>query len=317
MPDLTPERVLSERMSALKRAAELIRTAGRSGGRIILCGESADHYPVAHLLSENGRRRSTPAMRFLDGDPDSIGERDVLVAIAGGYDPDDVFAAFHRAEAVGAARILLTGPDSRGPLMELASVSFPITLTAEPPVGQALSVLWNALLNRADAEPDDVRRPGEQAVALSELLAWREGWRTRGRTVVWTNGCFDVVHAGHLRLLAMARALGDLLVVGVNSDESVRRLKGPERPYVTLADRVAVLRGMGAVDHVVVMSEDTPCADIDALRPDICVKDDTYAFLPLPEWALVESYGGRMELLPRVDGLSTTTLAEQMRTAHV
>lgn len=131
--------------------------------------------------------------------------------------------------------------------------------------------------------------------------------------MVWTNGCFDLLHAGHVYLLETARALGDVLIVGINSDESIRRLKGTTRPFVGLAGRSAVLRAMRAVDHVITLREDTPCPEIAELRPDICVKDDTYAVLPLPERKIVESYGGRMHLVPRLTGLSTTDIAERVR----
>lgn len=133
--------------------------------------------------------------------------------------------------------------------------------------------------------------------------------------VVWTNGCFDLLHAGHVLFLQAARSLGDVLVVGVNSDESVRRLKGSDRPFQEFASRVTLLKSIRYVDHVVAMSEDTPCIEIGELRPDVCCKDDSYSSLPLPERALVESYGGRMVLLPRVGGWSSTAIAERVRSS--
>src|ERR1044072_2850274 len=105
----------------------------------------------------------------------------------------------------------------------------------------------------------------------------RDGWRAAGRTVVWTNGCFDLFHAGHALFLEAARALGDVLVVGLNSDASVRRLKGPQRPFLDFASRATVLRAMRAVDHVVALREDVPSPEIAELEPDVCCKDDDYA----------------------------------------
>src|SRR5271165_6836875 len=102
-----------------------------------------------------------------------------------------------------------------------------------------------------------------------ELLRARERARAEARTVVWTNGCFDLLHVGHLRSLQAARALGDLLVVGVNSDASIRRLKGPQRPLVPLAERVELLCGLACVDHVIPFDELTPEAALARLQPDV------------------------------------------------
>ena len=124
--------------------------------------------------------------------------------------------------------------------------------------------------------------------------------------VAWTNGCFDLLHAGHVALLKLARSEADLLVVGVNSDESVARLKGPTRPVCQLADRVAILDELQCVDVVLVLGSDVPTPEIARLRPDVCFKDDSYASLPMPERATVEGYGGTVRLVPRVGQLSTT-----------
>jgi len=150
------------------------------------------------------------------------------------------------------------------------------------------------------------------ATSFQRLLEARTTWRQDGATVVWTNGCFDILHPGHIRFLTQARALGDLLVVGINDDVSVRRLKGASRPFVPLIGRITMLTGLRAVDHVVVLSGDTPTREVEALRPDVCCKDCEYAVLPLPEREVVEGYGGRMVLLPRDTAWSTTSLAGQV-----
>lgn len=135
-----------------------------------------------------------------------------------------------------------------------------------------------------------------------------------GRQLVFTNGVFDLLHAGHVRYLAEARALGDVLIVGVNSDASVRRLnKGPERPLNSAEDRVAVLEALRAVDGAVVFDEDTPIELIQLLRPDVHVKGGDYTKEQLPETAIVEAYGGRVEILPYLDGRSTTDLVRRLR----
>jgi rfaE bifunctional protein nucleotidyltransferase chain/domain len=131
-----------------------------------------------------------------------------------------------------------------------------------------------------------------------------------GRRVVATGGCFDVLHAGHVRLLEAARRLGDELVVCLNGDLSVRRLKGPHRPINRVDDRAAVLRGLGCVDDVVVFEEDTPCATLRRIRPALFVKGGDYAGQPLPERDVLAEWGGRIVLVPVVPGRSTTRILQ-------
>jgi rfaE bifunctional protein nucleotidyltransferase chain/domain len=146
----------------------------------------------------------------------------------------------------------------------------------------------------------------ERAVSLIAAV------RASGGTVVATGGCFDLLHAGHVATLRAARALGDCLVVCLNSDDSVRRLKGPERPLVRLADRVAVLEALGCVDVVVPFDERTPEAVLRRLRPDVFAKGGDYALAELPEAALLESWGGQAVILPYLEGRSTTQLMKEV-----
>ncbi|GAA1156977.1 hypothetical protein GCM10009606_38700 [Nocardioides aquiterrae] len=132
--------------------------------------------------------------------------------------------------------------------------------------------------------------------------------RSAGGTVVATGGCFDLLHAGHVATLRAARALGDCLVVCLNSDASVRRLKGDTRPLVPQADRARVLEALEPVDAVVVFDEDTPLAAIRGLRPDVWAKGGDYAGSDLPEAALLDEWGGQAVVLPYLDGRSTTAL---------
>ena len=137
---------------------------------------------------------------------------------------------------------------------------------------------------------------------------------SRGRRLVFTNGVFDLLHAGHVRYLAEARALGDLLLVGVNSDASVRTLgKGPDRPVNPQEDRVAVLEALRAVDGAVVFDESTPLALIEVLRPRVHVKGGDYDAETLPETPLVRGYGGEVVILPLLAGRSTTGLLARAR----
>jgi rfaE bifunctional protein nucleotidyltransferase chain/domain len=135
--------------------------------------------------------------------------------------------------------------------------------------------------------------------------------RARGGTVVATGGCFDLLHAGHVRMLEAARAQGDCLVVLLNSDASVRRLTGEDRPLVPETDRAAVLQALAAVDGVLVFEEDEPSRALERLRPHVWVKGGDYAIADLPEAEALASWGGRIVLVPYVAGRSTTRLIEE------
>jgi rfaE bifunctional protein nucleotidyltransferase chain/domain len=137
--------------------------------------------------------------------------------------------------------------------------------------------------------------------------------RAAGGTVVATGGCFDLLHAGHVATLRAARGLGDCLVVCINSDDSVRRLKGPSRPLVGAPDRARVLEALEFVDAVVVFEEDTPAEVLDRLRPDVWAKGGDYAGADLPEAAVLRSWGGQAVVLPYLDGHSTTALVARSR----
>lgn len=143
---------------------------------------------------------------------------------------------------------------------------------------------------------------------LDEALKLREG-----RRLVFSNGVFDILHAGHVGYLRQARSLGDLLIVGVNADDSVRRLgKGANRPVNTLADRIAVLEALRSVDAAVAFEEDTPESLISILRPEVHVKGGDYRAEELPETAIVESYGGQVVILPFLDGRSTSGILKRL-----
>lgn len=137
--------------------------------------------------------------------------------------------------------------------------------------------------------------------------------RAAGGTVVATGGCFDLLHPGHVATLRAARGLGDCLVVCINSDDSVRRLKGPSRPLNSAPDRARVLEALEFVDAVVVFDEDTPAEIIDRLRPDVWAKGGDYAGADLPEAAVLRTWGGQAVVLPYLDGHSTTALVERSR----
>ncbi|MHC4883566.1 MAG: D-glycero-beta-D-manno-heptose 1-phosphate adenylyltransferase [Planctomycetota bacterium] len=148
--------------------------------------------------------------------------------------------------------------------------------------------------------------------ALQEVVRKRQA---RGEVVVWTNGCFDILHAGHVLLLEQARAFGDCLVVGLNADASVRRLKGPDRPINPARYRGRVLAALRCVDYVVVFRGNSPLRVIERLKPNIYAKGGDYTVdtVNQAERRLVEGYGGRVRTVGEIKGLSTTSLIERSR----
>jgi rfaE bifunctional protein nucleotidyltransferase chain/domain/rfaE bifunctional protein kinase chain/domain len=221
-----------------------------------------------------------PAPPVSNGDPCGAGDcfaATVAACLAGGALPSEAVA-----EAVAAASGFVGGDRSLG----------------RRPGAVDLRDGGNA----ATAPPDDFGRHADDVVRAV---------RARGGTVVATGGCFDLLHAGHVRMLQAARALGDCLVVCLNSDASVRRIKGPDRPLVSETDRAGVLLALGAVDAVAVFDEDTPAAVLDRLRPDVFAKGGDYSLESLPEAALVARWGGQTVILPYVEGRSTTRILEE------
>jgi rfaE bifunctional protein nucleotidyltransferase chain/domain/rfaE bifunctional protein kinase chain/domain len=154
-------------------------------------------------------------------------------------------------------------------------------------------------------------RPSAAATSAPDAFALVAATRAAGGTVVATGGCFDLLHAGHVRLLSAARALGDCLVVCLNSDASARRLKGEGRPLVAEVERADVLAALACVDAVAVFDEDTPTALLERLRPDVWVKGGDYAASELPEAEALARWGGRVVLVPHHAGHSTTRLIEE------
>jgi len=140
-----------------------------------------------------------------------------------------------------------------------------------------------------------------------------EDLKKQGKQVVFTNGCFDILHVGHMTYLEEAKEFGDYLFVGVNSDESVKRLKGPTRPINTEIDRAELLAGLKAVDYTVIFTEDTPVELIGELKPSIHVKGGDYKKEDLPETKVVESYGGRVEIVSLVEGKSTSNVVKKIQ----
>ncbi|MEN8150495.1 MAG: D-glycero-beta-D-manno-heptose 1-phosphate adenylyltransferase [Planctomycetota bacterium] len=156
-------------------------------------------------------------------------------------------------------------------------------------------------------------RAGRKRLPLEDLVEVLEARRQRGEKIVFTNGCFDLLHSGHIRLLTTARTEGDALVVGLNSDASIRRLKGDDRPVREEADRVQVLSELESVDHIIVFDGDTPLPEIETIRPDVLVKGEDWRDKGVVGREVVEANGGRVYLVPLIPGLSSTRLIEKMK----
>jgi len=158
----------------------------------------------------------------------------------------------------------------------------------------------------------DEQGPSESVYGLDELLILIDDWRTREQRIVFTNGCFDIVHAGHVSLLHKAAREGDQLVVGINTDSSVRTLKGDTKPINGEMDRAYIIAALAAVDAVILFNEETPLKLIKALRPDVLVKGADYSKDQVVGAAEVESHGGRVVLVPLVEGKSTSGLVRKI-----
>jgi rfaE bifunctional protein nucleotidyltransferase chain/domain len=154
----------------------------------------------------------------------------------------------------------------------------------------------------------------DKIIAWDKLPAWREAMRASGKKLVVTNGCFDILHLGHVSYLESARNLGDALVVGINGDAGTRQLKGPGRPVNSESDRAAVLAALASVDGICVFADKTAIKFLSAARPDIYVKGGDYTLdtLNQEERRVVESAGGKIVILPSVPGKSTTALLEKI-----
>ena len=327
--------------AAVERAAAVLADAFARGGKVLLFGNGGSAADAQHVAAElvgrfEQERRALPALALttdtsaLTAIANDFGfERvfvrqveahgrpgDVAVAISTSGGSPNVLAAVEAARAAGLATIGLCGR-AGCPLCRAVDVAIVAPAGSTAAVQEAHLVVEHELCRAVErlvlaSAPE----PPGSVVTLDRLAELRDGWRTAGRTVVWTNGVFDVLHVGHVDSLEAAGALGDVLVVGLNSDASTHRLKGDGRPLVPEAERARLLAALRPVDYVVVFDEDTPEAALDRLRPDVHCKGADYAppdGKPVPERALVESYGGRVEFLPLVPRRSTTGLLESIR----
>lgn len=150
-----------------------------------------------------------------------------------------------------------------------------------------------------------------QVIKLDKLLKTVQELKSRNQIIVTTNGCFDIIHVGHVRYLSQAKALGDVLIIALNTDESVKKLKGPTRPLNHEQDRAEVLSSLNMVDYVVLFNEETPSELLSRIKPDIHVKGGDYDIDTLPEAKIIQDAGGKIVFIPFVEGKSTTKIIKK------
>jgi len=206
---------------------------------------------------------------------------------------DTFAAAFTLALAAGAETTIAA---------EIASAGAAVVVNKE---GTA-ACLQHELLARVSYD-------GKYIADMSRLVLTLDACRRQGRRIVFTNGCFDILHRGHITYLNRAKNPGDILVVGVNSDSSVQRLKGPDRPINTLEDRIKVLSALSCVDYLTAFDGDTASDLVRVLRPDVFVKGGDYTKDRLPEAPVVEELGGVVRIVPLLDNRSTTRIIERIK----
>jgi phosphoheptose isomerase len=243
---------------------------------------------------------------------------DAVVAISTSGRSLNVLQAVGASRAAGATTIALTGGDG-GELAKVCDIAIVVPSSSTPQIQEVhvtiLHILSELIESSLFAE-GPLKDPPKGVVAWSDLLRLRAKWMRQQRIVAWTNGCFDILHVGHLHCLEQAKRFGDILVVGVNTDAAVRELKGPGRPVFPVDERMRLLAGLVTIDYVVEFGGVTPEAALLELKPDVDVKGEDYAppsGKPMPERRVIESYGGRIEFIPLLPGLSTTAAIESLQ----
>lgn len=174
------------------------------------------------------------------------------------------------------------------------------------------ATLSSAEFMEAFQEREGDTRP-EKVITHEEASRIATQYRNAGRSVVFTNGCFDLLHAGHVTLLQHARDQGDILFLGLNADASIKRLKGPDRPVQNEQDRASIMSGLGCINYIVLFEEDTPIKLIEAIRPDVIVKGGDYRPDEVVGADVVKAHGGRVEIVPLLEGRSTTRIIERSK----
>jgi D-beta-D-heptose 7-phosphate kinase / D-beta-D-heptose 1-phosphate adenosyltransferase len=205
--------------------------------------------------------------------------------------------------AIAVLALALAGGVPLGEAAELANAAAGVAVCQVGAVAVSAASIRDALASH----------PEGKLLSRHDLAARAATWRSQGKRIVFTNGCFDLLHAGHLALLGHAAQLGDVLVLAINSDASVRRLKGPDRPLVPQGERAALLAALASVDAVTIFDEDTPLETLQVVRPNVLVKGGDYQPKEVVGRELVEAGGGRIEIVPLTPERSTSSLVERIR----
>lgn len=330
-------------LAALLQATTLIATSLERGGKLFLFGNGGSAADAQHIAAELVGRLTidrrpiaalalttdTSALTAIGNDFGyewiferqlrALGTRgDTVIAITTSGKSQSVLRGAAAARELGLGVVGFTGRDGTH-FAQQCDVAF-VAPTRETARIQELHITAGHLIASAlECHLAGVRPPpplfpnGRSILTREEAVAVRNRYRELGRSVVWTNGCFDLFHAGHLASLRAAKAEGDVLFVGVNSDASVRRLKGEGRPFIGQDDRARLLSELSVVDHVLVFEEDTPGNVLAAVQPDVHVKGADYQGRVLPERDVVERHGGRIAFSPLVAGLSSSELVRRIR----
>ena len=308
--------------------------AGRSAGcRVLVDPKRRDFtaYRGASILTPNlGELSQAGGLALNSDEPDAIaaaarpfvyaaelesmvvtmGDRGMLIVDSSGHS--------HHVPAVRRAVSDVTGAGDTAVAVLATALAAGATLRQAAEIANVAAGLAVAEVGAVAVDPAkiglalaDVR--GGKILSRSELATRAAGWRVMGKKIVFTNGCFDLLHAGHLSLLHDAAELGDVLILAINSDDSVRRLKGPDRPIVTASERAALLAALSCVDAVTIFDEDTPVETLRAVRPHVLVKGKDYGIDKVVGRELVEADGGRVALVPLLSEKSTSALVERIR----
>ncbi|HAE40788.1 MAG TPA: D-glycero-beta-D-manno-heptose 1-phosphate adenylyltransferase [Candidatus Riflebacteria bacterium] len=323
----------SELPAVFAETVDTLVAALRRKNRVLVCGNGgsaadAEHF-AGELVGRFGYDRAslpcislcTPSATFTaianDYGYDQVFKRqvqglgsggDVLIGISTSGNSPNIVEAFKAAKEMGITTVAMTGSrDSK--LSQSADITLRAPATQTPRIQEIHGLLVHSLCRsveeeifpvagRAPALPSEKVLRHEQVVTLAAAIA--------GRQAVFTNGCFDILHPGHVYVLKEARKLGELLIVGLNSDSSVKRLKGETRPYHCFEDRAAVLAALACVDYVVGFDEDTPKQLIEALTPKILVKGGDYNHDTIVGADWVTGHGGEVRVVPLLPGHSTT-----------
>lgn len=328
--------------SGIAAGCRLVVDCLTNGGKVLFCGNGGSAADAQHLAAELvGRyvseRRALPGIaltvdssiltavgndygfdRVFARQVEGLGAPgDVLVAITTSGGSPNVRAAIEAARAKGMKVLGLTGEKGEA-FAALCDVGIAVPSRTTSRIQECHITIGHILCEAIDAafaaESDATPTAEESArastslkeVSRADLARLRRQATADKRTIVWTNGVFDVLHAGHLAQLRAARSLGDMLVVGVNTDDTVRAAKGDGRPVFPLAERLEMLAALEMIDFVHAFHENTPVEAIRALRPDVHCKGADYEGKPIPERPVIEAYGGRVVLIPLVEGRSTT-----------